>query len=406
MNVTSRRAVILLVLLLAVSVAVRIAALQLEGHNGDVQVTAGWAERMAEVGPWRFYEGSGSIYPALLYPLWALGSDLDGDALLLAIKGLSIPFDVALGIALWALMRRRTGEAAGLGIAALYLLNPATILAGPVWGQVDSAGTLPYLAALAALAARQFGLAGGLAMLATMVKPQFGLVVLPVLLVAGLRSRTLASWQPMARATGGVAGTYLVLAAPLALHPVRYLGLLGDTAVRQPMTSLNAFNPWGLLIGFELPDEPYVGIGTLLLALGVAGSLAGLRRRPDLAVVLGVGGALVLAFYFLPTRVHERYLFPALALLAPFALAGWRELASYLALSLGFAGSLLYALHQTTPFDLPQPWATWFTSDAGVWTIGAVLVGSGVAWAWLLVVRRPRLPRRGRPGSPGHAPAA
>src|SRR5690606_19487925 len=155
---------------------------------------------------------------------------LDGDALLLAIKGLSIPFDIALGIGLYALMRRRTGEGVALGVAALYLLNPATILAGPGWGQVDSAGALPYLAALAALAARQFGLAGGLAVLATMVKPQFGLVVLPVLIVAAMRARTLASWQPMLRSVAGMAGTYVVLAAPLVLHPIRYLGLLGDTA--------------------------------------------------------------------------------------------------------------------------------------------------------------------------------
>jgi dolichyl-phosphate-mannose-protein mannosyltransferase len=394
--VTRKRGLFLLFLLLAVSIAVRIAALQVDGHNGDVRVTAAWAERMAEVGPFRFYEGSGSIYPALLYPLWALGIGLDGEALLLAIKGLSIPFDVALGIALYALMRPRCGEGTAVGIAALYLLNPAPILAGPIWGQVDSAGTLPYLAALAALAGRRFGLAGGLAVVATMVKPQFGLVLLPVLVVAGMRTRAIASWEPMLRTAAGMAGTYLVLAAPLALHPIRYLALLGDTAIRQPMTSLNAFNPWGLLVGFEVPDGPYVGIGSALLLLGVAGALAGLRRRPDLAVVLAVGAALVLAFYFLPTRVHERYLFPAVALLAPFALAGWREMASYVALSAGFAASLLYALHETTPFDLPEPWATWVTSDAGVWAIGLVLIGSAVAWSWLLVVRRPRLPHRPR----------
>ena len=62
---TSKRDLLLLFLLLVVSVVVRIAALQVDGHNGDVRVTAGWAVRMAEVGPWRFYEGSGSIYPAL-----------------------------------------------------------------------------------------------------------------------------------------------------------------------------------------------------------------------------------------------------------------------------------------------------------------------------------------------------
>lgn len=396
---TRKRSLLLLLLLLAASVVVRVGALQVEGHDGDVRVTAAWAERMAEVGPWRFYEGAGSIYPALLYPLWALGTDLDGDALLLAVKGLSIPFDLAIGIGLHALVRRRAGDPTALAVAALYLLNPATILAGPVWGQVDSAGTLAYLAALVALAARQFGLAGGLAVLATMVKPQFGLVVLPVLVVAALRARAVESWEPAVRAVAGMAAAYLILGVPLALHPIRYLGLLGDTATRQPMTSLNAFNPWGLLVGFEMPDGPYVAIGTLLLGIGVAGSLAGLRRRPDLAVVLAVGAALVLAFYFLPTRVHERYLFPALALLAPFALAGWRELLSYVALSLGFAASLLYALHLTTPFDLPPPWAEWVTGDAGVWAIGMVLIASGIAWAWLLVIRRPRIPRQSRPRS-------
>jgi hypothetical protein len=113
-------------------------------------------------------------------------------------------------------------------------------------------------------------------------------------------------------------------------------------------------------------------------------------------VTLAVGALLALAFYFLPTRVHERYLFPAIAVLAPFALAGPAYLAAFLGLSVGFAVALLYALHETTPFDLPEPWAGWIVSDAGVWVIGAVLIGSAGWWAWLLGVRRPRLPRRPR----------
>jgi len=384
------------VILLAAGAALRLAALGVAGHDGDIRIMAGWAERMAEVGPWRFYEGSGSIYPALLYPLWALGAVLDGETLQLALKGLSIPFDLALGIVLFRLTRP-AGEAVATGAAALYLLNPATILAGPVWGQVDSAGTLAYLGAIVALAAHRYGLAGGLAVLAAMIKPQFGLVALPVLFVVarrGWRVRQSGGWRPMARALAGMALTYAALAAPLALHPVRYLGLLGDAAAQQPFTSLYAFNPWGLLVGFEVPDAPYVGAGTVLLVLGLAGALSGLRRRPDLAVLLGVGAALVLAFYFLPTRVHERYLFPAIALLAPFALAGWREAVAYLALSISFAASLLYTLHAITPFELPEPVAGWLIGPAGTWAIGLVLIGSGVAWAWLLVIRRPRLPRR------------
>ena len=390
----NRAALVQLGLLLLASLAVRLLALELDGHNGDVRVTARWAEYMAEVGPWRFYEGSGSIYPALLYPLWLMGALLDGDALHTAVKAMSIPFDLAIGVLLFAVMRRRSGDDVGLAAAGLYLLNPAAVLAGPVWGQVDSAGTLAYLGALIALAARRWTSAGGLGVLAMLVKPQFGLVLLPILVVAVLAALRWGTPRPLLRGLGGMLAAGLVICVPLALHPIRYVDMLAATAARQPSTSLNAFNPWGLFVGFKVPDEPYVGYGTALLLLGVAGALLGLRRRPRLAVVLGVGAALVLAFYFLPTRVHERYLYPAIVLLAPFARAGRPELVAYVALSAGFAGTLLYALLDTTPFALPEPWAGWIQADPGVWVIGIVLIASAVAWAWMLVVRRPRLPDR------------
>jgi hypothetical protein len=376
---------------LLVAIGLRVLVVGVDGHHGDVRVMATWAERMAEVGPWRFYDGSGAIYPALLYPLWVLGLLLDGDALTLAIKGLSIPFDLGIGILLFAVLRG-SGPPVALGATALYLLNPATLLAGPVWGQVDAAGTLAFLGAMVALGSRRHAAAGALAVVATMMKPQFGLAGLVVLAVAALAVRRRGTWRPLVAAGGGIVAAYVALGLPLALHPPRYLSLLGRTATQQPETSLHAFNPWGLLVGFDLPDDPYVGVGTLLLLVGMGGALLGLRRRPSLPVVLGVAAVLVLAFYFLPTRVHERYLFPALALLAPFAVAGRRELAAYAATSLGFAASLLYALHRTTPFTVPEPWAGWLTGAAGIWAIGLVLMGSAAAWTWMLVVRRPRWP--------------
>ena len=389
---TDRAAIAAFIVLLALGVVLRVMALEIDGHDGDVRVTAGWAERMAEVGPWRFYDGGSSIYPALLYPLWAVGTLLDGPALDLAIKGFSIPFDIGVAILLFGTLWRSGSPWAAAGASGLFLLNPAAILAGPVWGQLDSAGTLPYLGALVAVAAGRHGLAGGLAALATLVKPQFGLVMLPVLGLAFIHARRVGDLAPLGRALGAMTLTTVIVFASVALDPIRYVGLLGDTAARQPSTSLNAFNPWGLLVGFKVPDDAYVGVGTLLLVIGVIGALSGLRRRPDLAVVLGVGAALALAFYFLPTRVHERYLFPAIALLAPLAVAGRAPLLAYVVLSAGFAASLLYALHQTTPFTLPEPVASWVTGSGGVWTIGLVLIVSAAAWAWMLVVRRPRLP--------------
>lgn len=389
------------VALLVTACVARLLVLEVPGHDGDVMVMAGWAERMAEVGPWRFYDGSGSIYPVLLYPLWGLGALLDGEALDLAIKGFSIPFDLATGVLIFAILRHRGAAWPGVAASGLYLLNPAAILAGPVWGQLDSAGTLPFLGALVALAAGRHGLAGGLAVIATLVKPQFGLVVLPVIGVAVLHWRAHRDAGAVWRTAGGMAAAGAMVMIPLALHPLRYLDQLGGTAVRQPTTSLYAFNPWGLIVGFEVPDDPYVVVAATLLLVSIAGVLTTLRRRPDLATLLAIGAALALAFYFVPTRVHERYLYPAIALLAPFAVVGRMPLAAYVALSLSWALSLVYALHETTPFTVPEPMASWLTSSAGTWAIGLVLIGSAVAWTWLLLFRHPRLPGRRRDPDPG-----
>jgi dolichyl-phosphate-mannose-protein mannosyltransferase len=385
-----------LAVLLLLALVVRLGALAFDGHNGDVSVMMRWAEeKMAVVGPLRFYDVDNSIYPALLYPLWILATDLDGDALALAIKGLSIPFDLGIGVLLYVLIRGRSSERAALAGASLYLFNPAVLLAGPVWGQVDSAGTLAFLAALIASSRGRDGIAGALGLLAAFCKPQFGLVLLPVLAVAAIRSWRSGRIEAIARALGGVVVAWLVIGGPLLLHPLRYAGLLSATAGQQPETSLHAFNPWGLFVGFGIPDGPYVLIGSALLLIGVVGALVGLRRGDDLAILLAVGAVLVLAFYFLPTRVHERYLFPAMALLVPFAVATGGQFIAYLVLSAGFAASLLYALHDTTPFDLPAALAEVLVSPAGVWGIGLVMIGAAVAWAWLLLVRRPRLPEAG-----------
>lgn len=387
----ARGRIFLLLGLVAVALGLRVSALSIDGHAGDVRIMAGWAERMAHVGPWRFYDDSIAIYPTLLYPLWLLGATLDADALRLAVSALSIPFDLAIGALLFVL-GNSGGRRDAAVVAALYLLNPAVLLAGPAWGQVDSAGTLPYLGALLASGAGRHGIAGGLAVVAGLVKPQFGLVLLPVIAVATLRARGERRLGPVARAGLGAVIGYVLVAVPLALHPWRFLGLLSHAANVQPQTSLHAFNPWGLLVGFDVPDEPYIGVASVLLLLGLGGSLLGLRRGTDPASILASGALLVLAFYFLPTRVHERYLFPAMAVLAPFAAASGARLIAYVALSAGFAASLVYALEQTTSFALPAPMAAAVTSPAAVWAIGLVMSGAALAWVWLIGVRRPSLP--------------
>lgn len=368
--------------LLAAGLAVRLAVVPIPGHFWDVGVMVNWAEELAEFGPWNFYDHDNSVYPVLLPFLWPLGLALDGDQLFHAIKALSIPFDLLTGIVLFGLVGRRTRWVHGHVAASLYLLNPAVIIAGPLWGQVDAVGTLFFLGALVALAGDRFASAGGLAVLAGLAKPQFGLVALPVLTVAGQRWWRDRRLAPLGVALLGGTAAWSAMGLFLSLPPWEWADQVSIIASDAAETSLYAFNVWAFLVGNRIPDAPYVTAGAILLAAGVAVSLIRLRRGHDLATVLAVGMTLVFAFYFLPTRVHERYLFPALAVAAPFAAIDRRSLAAYVALSTAFALSLLRALAPNTHY-LPANLETLLMSDPIRWVIGLALVGSALTLIWL-----------------------
>jgi Gpi18-like mannosyltransferase len=387
---------LVLAVLVVAGLIVRLAVLKIPGHAGDIAVTARWAARMAQYGPWDFYEHDASVYPALLYFYWPLGALFHGDSLQHAIKGLSIPFDLGLAIVLYAIACRLTNERRALLAPALYLFNPAVLLAGPIWGQVDAAGALAYVAALWAVAAGRYSAAGALAVLAGLVKPQFWLVALPVMLVAILRGRHRAGWRPLTLLGLGAVAAYVVVALPLRLTPALYLERVQYIGSLQPSTSLNAPNFWGMLIGYKIPDGGLFWVGAGLLLIGLIMALQPLSRRQDLATILAVGLFVVFAFYFLPTRVHERYLFTAMAVLAPLAAANWRVLGAYLILTAAFALTIIYGLATTTSFSLPADIKHLLVQRTAVVWIGLTMLGVAAVLVVLLIQR----PLRSAPTSP------
>jgi dolichyl-phosphate-mannose-protein mannosyltransferase len=394
MRTDRARTILVLLVLLAMLVAglwIRLAVLDAKGHYGDGVVNGRWADNMARYGPWDFYRHDSALYPALLYAFWPIGALLDGAAQVRAVKGLSIPFDLVIAVVAYLAARRMVGPWRALVAPAVYLFNPAVLLAGPVWGQVDAAGALAYLLALLALAGRRFWLAGAFTVLAMLVKPQFGLVLLPVAMVAIQRWRSAHDNSPIKLAALGGLVAYLIVAVPLRLNPITYAGKVIGAGSFKEMSSANAANLWGLFVGYTHPDGGLPYVGAVLLLLGLAAALLPLRWRRDLPMILAVGAFVVFAFYFLPTRVHERYLFPAMAVLAPLAAVNWRVLVAYLILTAGFAASMLYALVDETSFTF-WPWLEDVVTQpvARTW-ISLTLIASAATLVVLLVQNRPPL---------------
>ncbi|HUG31111.1 MAG TPA: glycosyltransferase 87 family protein, partial [Candidatus Limnocylindria bacterium] len=344
-----------LVILLVVAALIRIAGIWGPGHLGDIRAFEMWAEGVAQHGLGGYYAAGGdSNYPPMLYLLWPLGLSLDGGDLWFAIRLLSIPFDLALGALLFFVVRSRTDrERDGILASGFYLLNPAVVLCGPAWGQVDGMGALPMVAALVAVARGRVATAGVLAVLAGLVKPQFGAAAF---VLAGLALFWLRSAEGVRRAALMALGGLITFAAvllPLGLGPVSYLDLMGETFRRYSVHSGFAFNPWGAVFGFNHQDGAWFYVGTVLEVAAIGASLWLLRWRRDLVGLLAVGSLIALTLYFVPTRAHERYLYGAIALLAPLAVLDRGLRWPFISLSAMFFATLAYVLASSPYRILP-----------------------------------------------------
>jgi hypothetical protein len=310
-----------------------------------------------------------------------IGSTLGVTASQATLALLKLPAIAADGAIAFLLYRAGTawfGGRAGLVAAGLYLFVPVTWYDSALWGQVDAVGSLLMLAALLALIDGWSESAAVLAVLSVLVKPQDAVclvVLVPVLvrrhllrvgtgpqphfgrLTAALNDRLgglLGEQGPIRLGTslalGALVGIVLLLPfdieslAPASLASVPVIGqlaglvsLFGSAAGQFDVLTANAFNGWALLGPSPLSSIAAGGGSWTPDSLVVIGGITAVQFGAAALVVVGllvVGGLLLrdgrlpiflafavtaFAFYAVPTRVHERYLFaffPVGALLA------------------------------------------------------------------------------------------
>ncbi len=265
------------------------------------------------------------------------------------------------------------------------MLAPGAVIAGPYWGQVDAIGTLVMFGALFFGAQRRWAVAGALGALGALTKFQYGLALYVVVVAAIIEAIRTRKWRPLLVLPAALVANF-VITAPFQLGPPQQLALLLNAGKEYPFTSLYAFNIWAIQPGFWKADDAYVTWGGILLGAACIAAVVPLWWKRDLATLLAAGALASLAFYFLPTRAHERYLFPAVALLVPFAAARWRVLPGWLVLSTLYGVTLIFALVRTVYTDVTVPTSidTGIFGRTGQIVMALALCLSAVATAALL----------------------
>jgi Gpi18-like mannosyltransferase len=289
------------------------------GFDIDTGTFQFWSNQMATVGPWDFYEGDFFIdyAPGYLYVLWLIGElhqifTFTPDQYEYVLKLPSIVADVASAYLLYRVLENQRMEvriASALG----YLLFPAALFIGPVWGQVDSLLAFFLLLAVYFLAKDRPVWAGIAYVVGFLVKPQ-AIAALPFFAFWALRNYPPRVWVQVSGISLLVG---LALIVPFfGLKPWELFDQLESSANVYPFASFHAYNFWGVF-RYNQPDSvEYLGVsyqywGIILYSLTTVFVIYSLREARGIgALALGVG-LCVVAFFMFITRMHERYLFPA-----------------------------------------------------------------------------------------------
>ncbi len=326
------------------------------GFHVDVGTYEAWALRLAADGPTHAYHSGYFLDypPGYLYVLWVAGLiarffHASGTSLRIIVESPALIADFLLAAAMFAYAKRSKRPAMAMPAMLMVALNPAMLFDSVVWGQTDSVYTVVMWLGVAAIIAEQYEAGFALAAIAVLLKPQ-ALALLPVV---GLWALLTTDWRRWSRAALAFAATFVIGIIPFQIgHRADWIiKLYASGAGYYHETSVNAFNLMALVGGLRQLDSGTV-LGISYFALGMAllvplyafvAWILWRRRMPrDLVYASFIA---MFGFFLLAPRMHERYLYPALAFAIPLALESPEMLVVFGVLTLTCLFNLAYVLH-------------------------------------------------------------
>ncbi len=309
-------------ILFIVGCTIRFSLSFIPGQVFDIDYWIQWSQKIAEVGPANFYGSSArtDYMPGYLYILWLLGFiknlfSLDQQFFLILLKMPGILAELFLSVIIYILFKPFSPKLRNLAAGAI-LLNPALIFNSAVWGQIDSLLTLFMLLTVVFLYQQKLVFSSIFFSLSFLIKPQtLSLIFLPLVILCKK-----FSFLNFIKLIFPAFITIYLISLPFFPNQtfLNLFNLFSSTANQYSYNSLSAFNFWGIF-GFWKEDNQIFlnfSIKNWGILMYLVYSLIILyyyyKKRFSLFTVASLA---TLGFYFLPTRVHERYLYPAIIFL-------------------------------------------------------------------------------------------
>jgi len=306
------------------------------GYPNDMSCWMFWGDAMVENGPSGFYlTDMFCDYPPLyLYILWLFGGiqrlvgiELGSTLHMALMKIPPILADLCTCVLLYEIARRKgRSPVFCTGIAILYAFMPAIWFNSACFGQIDSILALLVLIYLYLLYEDRILPASIILVLGVLTKPQM-LLVAPVLLVVFIhywvRNGARASLILFVKSLAAGLGIGLLAILPFSIHqdPLWIVRLYLETLGSYPYGSISACNMMTLIGGLWTSDTTlFLGVtlkvwGYIGIALSVALYFVLSWKKRERESLFLHAALLLTGIFAFGCYMHERYLFPVLALL-------------------------------------------------------------------------------------------
>jgi len=318
----NKRETIILAGFLLGAFIIRVSLFPLEGNQFDINYFLSWFGTAAKYGVRPFYSVTWCNYPPFnVYIFWVFGS-LANAVSTLGISAVNLVklaptlFDLSTATLIYVYLRKQLTFKQSIMGTALYAFNPALIYNSAVWGQWDAIYTFFLVLSLMLALKSKPKLSAVAFALGLLTKPQ-AIALVPLVAYLIYKKNGLKN---LLSSVAVFAATIFVVIFPFEWsNPVTFLTSNYFGALKSfPFTTVNAFNLWALY-GLWNGDAKLFIIGWAMFGAFAVFTMYWLAKRFHVSgesVAFFCAFMLFFAFFMLPTQIHERYLFPAISMLA------------------------------------------------------------------------------------------